>query len=377
MIKVAYISSPKLSDVDISLLKELAKCCEVYYYILASPYDRQGAAVDIDKLPSTGLYKGNVIKNLQKFENILPLGHMTVVYNKGRMFYPSAFHVVHLLCKELEKVDVVHLTWPLKYSQFELFRFKNKMVLTVHDPIPHSTQTSKILHLERYVSFSNINKLILLNDRQKKEFEERYDINKKHVFKSKLGCYEYLKDLEGNYQQSKEYILFFGQISVYKGVEYLLEAMVNVHDINPDIKLIVAGSGKYYFDKDAYERLPYIEIINKFIPDSELASMIKQSLFVVVPYVDATQSGVVMSAYAFDKPCIVTNVGALPEMVENMKNGLVVPSKDSHALARAIVYLLNNRVLLHDFSDAIRKKYRTGEYSWREISKKILQIYKK
>ena len=68
------------------------------------------------------------------------------------------------------------------------------------------------------------------------------------------------------------------------------------HTKYPELTLVVAGKGKYYFDIEKYLKLPYFKIDNRFIPDGELAAMIRECEFVVVPYVDATQSGVIMSA---------------------------------------------------------------------------------
>ena len=105
-----------------------------------------------------------------------------------------------------------------------------------------------------------------------------------------------------------------------------MPAMKKVHKVLPSLKLVVAGKGEYYFDKSAYDKLDYIQFVNRFIPDIELANLIANSIFVVVPYTEATQSGVIMSAYAFAKPVIATNVGGLPEMVGNDEFGKIIES---------------------------------------------------
>ena len=78
----------------------------------------------------------------------------------------------------------------------------------------------------------------------------------------------------------------------------------------------MAGGGKFHFDVSEYEALDYIGIRNRFIPDDEMVALIKNCAFMVCPYTDATQSGVIMSAFAFNKPVIATDVGGLPEMVK-------------------------------------------------------------
>ena len=170
-------------------------------------------------------------------------------------------------------------------------------------------------------------------------------------------------------------MLFFGSILSHKGLEYLLPAMKIVHERYPNAKLIVAGKGEMYFDISPYLNMDYIDIRNRFIHDEELAELIQQCSVVAVPYIDATQSGVIMSAYAFNKPCVATNVGGLPEMVIHEELGLIVPPKNIKALADAICQILGNSVLCRMFSENIHKKYGEGELSWKYIVNQYLDFY--
>lgn len=124
------------------------------------------------------------------------------------------------------------------------------------------------------------------------------------------------------------YILFFGLIRDYKGLDLLLEAFSNVNKEN--IKIIIAG--EYYSDKTPYQKLiqslgieDKIIEVDKFIPDSEVNYYFSASDVVVQPYKSATQSGVTQIAYHFNKPMIVTDVGGLKEMCPDGKVGYVVP----------------------------------------------------
>ena len=167
------------------------------------------------------------------------------------------------------------------------------------------------------------------------------------------------------------YILFAGKISPYKGLDFLLPAMARVHACCPDCHLIVAGGGKYHFDIAKYQALDYIDIRNRFIPDEELVALIDHSAFLVCPYTDATQSGVIMSAYAFYKPVIATNVGGLPEMVEHHRYGLIVKEKDEQALADAIIQMWTHPTLVDGYSGQIAKDYCEGEKSWKTIAEEM------
>lgn len=169
----------------------------------------------------------------------------------------------------------------------------------------------------------------------------------------------------------------FGNILSHKGADYLLEAMELVHKTIPSAKLVVAGRWKWNYDKyDYFKNKSFIYLIDKFIPDSSLAQLIRNSSICVTPYLDATQSGVIMSAFAYNKPCIATNVGGLPEMVVDKKFGKIVPPKNIDALANSIIELLHDHNLLCDYKYNIKNEYELGNKSWNIISDKLIDIYK-
>ncbi|HET6244843.1 MAG: glycosyltransferase [Bacteroidetes bacterium] len=137
------------------------------------------------------------------------------------------------------------------------------------------------------------------------------------------------------------YLLFFGFIRDYKGLDLLLNAFSDSRMKDKKLKLIVAG--EFYSDKT-----PYLQLIEElgiknqvilktdFIPDEKVVDYFCASDLVVQPYKHATQSGVTQIAYHFEKPMIVTNVGGLPELVPDGKVGFVVPV-DPRAISDAII----------------------------------------
>jgi glycosyltransferase involved in cell wall biosynthesis len=146
--------------------------------------------------------------------------------------------------------------------------------------------------------------------------------------KSRLG-------IEGNV------ILFFGFVRQYKGVVYLLRAMPQILK-RVAVQLLIVG--EFWDDKTSYIELinrleidHAITVIDKYVPNEEIGLYFSAADVVALPYVDATQSGVVQLAYAFEKPVISTTVGGLPDIVVDGETGLLVPPGDSEALAQAIV----------------------------------------
>lgn len=138
----------------------------------------------------------------------------------------------------------------------------------------------------------------------------------------------------------KKYVLFFGFIRKYKGLDLLLEAFRNDNRFPDNLHLIIAG--EFYTDPAPYKEMVdpsmahRVHWFDRFIPDEEVAVFFSLADLVVQPYKDATQSGVTQIAYHFNKPMVVTHVGGLPELVPDGECGWVVePSADKLADAMA------------------------------------------
>lgn len=155
------------------------------------------------------------------------------------------------------------------------------------------------------------------------------------------------RDLLGLNPDGK-YILFFGFIRDYKGLDLILEAMAEDRIKKSGIKLLVAGEfyteSKPYFDIiEKHSLQDSVIMSNDFIPDGEVAKYFGACDLVVQPYKNATQSGVTQIAYHFNKPIITTDVGGLAEMVPNGKVGYVVqPVIGEIAEAISTFYLEKN-----------------------------------
>lgn len=138
----------------------------------------------------------------------------------------------------------------------------------------------------------------------------------------KLEARKHLKITE-----NQPWILFFGFIRKYKGLDILLESMHLLQEKGSDIQLLVAG--EFYGDRKPYDdiiekyQLKNVHLHTNFITDSEVKYYLSAADFVIQPYRDATQSGVTPLAYHFEKPMLVTNVGGLPDMVPDGKVGVV------------------------------------------------------
>lgn len=167
---------------------------------------------------------------------------------------------------------------------------------------------------------------------------------------------------------SGRYILFFGFIREYKGLDLLLEAIADRRLCDLNVKLIVAG--EFYGDPKPYydtiDRLGIRErvvLYTDFIPDSEVGLYFGASDLVAQPYKSATQSGVTQVAFHYEKPMLVTNVGGLPEIVPDGKVGYVVEPVPS-AIADALVNFYSEEKELC-FVEGL--KIEKQKYSWSKM----------
>jgi len=177
--------------------------------------------------------------------------------------------------------------------------------------------------------------------------------------------------------QEERIILFFGFIRAYKGLDLLLKAIALLKQTgaNPP-RLLIAG--EFYEDQAKYDALidelqirDLLILKTDFIPDSEVRNYLCAADFIIQPYKHATQSGITPLSYHFEKPMLVTNVGALPAMVPHEKAGIVTePNADSIAKGIQQLYNLGEEHFLFHLREEKKK------YSWEVLTEAIRRLTK-
>jgi D-inositol-3-phosphate glycosyltransferase len=181
-----------------------------------------------------------------------------------------------------------------------------------------------------------------------------------------------------NLDSSFSYLLFFGFIRAYKGLDLLLEAFADNRLKNRNLRLIIAG--EFYEDSKPYHELVKklnlendVIFFDRFINDDEVSSFFAAADLVVQPYRSATQSGVTQIAYHFEKPMVVTDVGGLREIVPDRKCGYVV-KPEAGSIAEVIIdYFDNKRIGI--FTANVREE--KTKYSWSKMTASVTEVYEK
>jgi len=174
-------------------------------------------------------------------------------------------------------------------------------------------------------------------------------------------------------------LLFFGLVREYKGLKHLLNAMPDIVKKYPEVKLLIAGD--FGGGRDKYDEMikelaigEYIQIHDGHIPIPDVEKFFAACDLVVLPYESATQSGVIQASYGFEKPVLATNVGGLPDAVDNMKTGYIVEPLHPELIADAVADFFDNNRAAEFKQNVIDSAYK---FSWERMEKCLLENLEK
>lgn len=253
---------------------------------------------------------------------------------------------------------------------------KTKVVSILDNIIPHEHRPGDRL-FGKYFTRS-VHGFVAMSDSVLEDLSQ-FDIVKPRVFcrhplydnfGPKTARDEALKFLGLDPEQ--RYMLFFGLIRDYKGLDLMLKAYADSRFRKMNVKLIVAG--EFYSGSEKYFELEkelglegMVVWKSDFVPDSEVRYYFGAADIIVQPYKSATQSGVTQIAYHFEKPMLVTNVGGLAEIVPDGKVGYVV-NPDEHQIADALVDFFENK-RQDQFNDGILAEKK--QYAWSNMTRSV------
>lgn len=250
-----------------------------------------------------------------------------------------------------------------------MLRKKCKVVAIIHNVSPHEKSvTDRKLNgyffnrVDQFVALSKSVKKDLLTYKLEKPIEVIPHPLYEHFGKT-LSKEEAAFNLD--LPKEKKYLLFFGLIRKYKGLDVLLRAMSKLPN---DIHLLVAGEA--YENMENYQKIiekekvgHRIHLFDDYIPDHEVGSFFSLADYCVLPYITATQSGVTAIAHYFNVPVIATKVGGLEEFINNNKNGILIDKPDEKLLAAAIKMSYDKDLLSTFREELARKKH----FTWKDF----------
>jgi len=320
------------------------------------------------------------------YQGVLDPRIRVLKFQKPPMRHPGNILAMREMMRLIREVqpDVLHVqeTNDIWYLLTILLNRLPPMVTTIHDVFGHAGDRSNVFgsRYTRPIAFYRSQKLIVHSHLLRKALTEHFHVpeQKVHVLPhGELGSL-YKRRVQNIIAPREPHtLLFFGRIWPYKGLGYLLEAMPLVADHIPGVKLIIAGRGE---DLDSYFPNGYdpnrYEIYNDFISNAAVVELFQRSAVTVLPYIEASQSGVAALAYGMGTPVIASSVGGLSEIVHHNQDGLLIPPRDVRALADAIISLLSDPNRQHQMQIAALARCQM-DLNWLNIAAQTLETYDK
>ncbi len=251
--------------------------------------------------------------------------------------------------------DVIHFQQGHLWFNFGLRKLApTPIVITVHDPRHHAGDmvSKKTPQWVIDYGFRKADHVVVHGNALADQVQEIFGFARDHIHVVPHVAMGPPSQMSHEKEEPKT-VLFFGRIWEYKGLDTLIQAEPLVSSVIPDINFVIAGQGEDFGRYDAMIQNPdRFEIHNRYITDEERVEFFERSSVVLLPYNEATQSGVVPVAYNHGRPVIATDVGALSDCVEDGKTGLLIQPRDPQALADAIVKMVQDQPMRHAMGHA-------------------------
>jgi glycosyltransferase involved in cell wall biosynthesis len=263
------------------------------------------------------------------------------------------------------------------------------IVMTVHDPVTHAGEDSLAGRIIASIETRKPDAYVLLNESQRDGFTRANGISDNRVlaiphgifsgYKNSLSQLDNFPDFLPLIEHRGQYFLFVGRIVKYKGIETMLRAFRSALG-NTDKILAIAGSGTFSeAERSELAHIPdtRIKVFNRWLNDSEIATLTANAYMTILPYEGATQSGVIPLSAAFGTPSITSDSGGLKEQIVNEKTGFIFPAGDAAALQSTIIKASK---LPEDKYQKMRDdslSYATENWSWDRLAEKLAAFLEK
>lgn len=356
------IYAPHFAEYSYRLAAGLARHCDVRLVLNRKDANQQWK---LDWIPASSPFDARVRDlSLRRYGAIgLPTSFLDVL-----AFRPDVVH-----CHECPEYFTAGL--------MELLRLTGlPRILTVHDAIPHSeggsgTNSSEEALRERMRAAAT--HVTVHGQRCIADFKRASPDYKGDITSSMHGVLMVPPANVAPVQAIKGRILFFGRMWAYKGLDVFLDAIDMLAARGVDHHAIVAGRGPEMTRLAArMEMMPTIETIDRYISPEDTSTLFQSAELIALPYKDATQSGVLASAFGNHRPVIASATGGIPDVVTDGVNGLLVPPGDATALAEALERVLTSASLAAHLTDGARQTA-TEPLNWDHIADNLIASYRR
>ncbi len=271
--------------------------------------------------------------------------------------------------------DVIHVVTPHPSNAMTMPLFGDVPVCyTMHDPSVHPGEASPVRDMLTRRAIAGADHLIVHAEVLREELSGQ-GLRPDRISVIPHGDYGFFRK-HATGRPEEPMILFFGRLIAYKGLDVLCRAERLLAERLEGYTLCIAGEGDPAVFKAEIGPSGRVILQNRYLPDQEVADLFERARIVVLPYTQASQSGVLAIAFAFGKPVVVTRTGGLPEAVGEGEAGLIVPPDDPRALADALERLWLDAPLRAQLAEAGRRRI-TEQIGWPLIAQRHMDLYQR
>lgn len=249
-------------------------------------------------------------------------------------------------------------------------------VYVLHDPKPHNSRL--IVHnILNEILVRNAKKIVILSEVFKKFTMEHYRKKENDIVIIPEGSNVQIDRNSAvqlvAYKDDITYFLIQGRIDKYKGIDILVKAFKKISEEYGNVALVIAGSGDITPYKNEINGQENVFVVNRWLTNEEVIGFYNdKNVIAVLPYISATQSGVINVAMPCGTPIIASNCGGIPEQIEDGVNGYLVTPSDIDDLYNKMKYVLNHKNELEIIRENGYK--RVNSLDWDKLACRFLEI---
>jgi glycosyltransferase involved in cell wall biosynthesis len=289
-------------------------------------------------------------------------GHLRMALNTLNPF--NWFRIFRILKREKQSVCYIISAHPLNPVAILLAQLvgringnKVRIISHIHDVFPHKgTKNGFIIDLFQKWQIRLSDKITVYGETLRRNIILRYGLLPKDVLAVSHGVNRTGESKMEVDEYGRKYISFLGRIEHYKGIDVFLELAKCLE--RQDVIFFIGGMGELSPYADKLKGLANLRVENRFLSDEEMDIIMKMSYAVVLPYKDASQSGVIPIAYYNHCPVVCTNVGGLSEAVSQGETGYVFEPHDIEGMAKALDTLIDDKDLREKMGNACYDYYK-------------------
>ncbi len=353
MKNILYYTSSNFLDEALETIQTIKNDFIIYLIIEVTPHSKNATILNTADLNNFSLFESPV--TFLGTEKFLQISKYFKNVKKVFFFINKSFnsfclasirnsYYLHRFIKK-NRISILHFdTFTTRILWIIPFIYSKKIILSIHDPIPHTGEDNWKERIGDFFFYKIASNYLFFSNYSRQVFIDKYP-----EYLSKSSCirllpYNTYNQNIINTHDNKNYILFFGRLSYYKGIDILLDTIPKILEFYPDQKFYIIGSKveNYRLNEDTIKTYKKnIILIDHHIKMTDLINYIRNSKFIICPYRESTQSGVLMTTKALKKVVIASNVGSFSEYIKHGKDGFLTIPK-SNNLASIVLKALHN-----------------------------------